>query len=220
MKTDITIKHICFDLDGTLINSFPTIYKSTLKALRRLNIPELLHEEDLHNRIGYHFMDIFDELKIPVKDVEHFINIYKSFYFDFIDESEIYPGVIDALKRIQSNKILISLLTTKGQDQAEKIISHFDLDKFFNAIMGRRDNVPVKPSPVPLLKICNELRVAPDESLIVGDTELDINCGKNAGTKTCAVTYGYRDKELLLNENPDYLVDNMTELISCLPILK
>jgi len=220
MKNDFKLKHICFDLDGTLINSFPTIYKSTLKALRYLNIPELLHEEDLHNRIGYYFMDIFDELKIPVKDVEHFINIYKSFYFDFIDESEIYPGVINALKRIQSNKILISLLTTKGQDQAEKITSHFNHDKYFNAIMGRRDNVPVKPSPIPLLKICNELGVTPDESLIVGDTELDINCGKNAGTKTCAVTYGYRDKELLLNENPDYLIDDIADLISYLPTLK
>jgi phosphoglycolate phosphatase-like HAD superfamily hydrolase len=212
------IKHICFDLDGTLIDSFHTIYKATLKTLRHLNIPADLPEAGLYRRIGHHFIDIFDELKIPVTDVEHFIGIYKNFYFDFIGESEIYPGVEDTLRKIQSNKILISLLTTKVQEQAEEILKYFNLDNYFDVIMGRRDHIPVKPSPIPLLKICSDLNVKPRESLITGDTELDINCGKNAGAITCAVKYGYRDKELLIKENPDYLIDSIADLTSfCLP---
>jgi len=48
---------------------------------------------------------------------------------------------------------------------------------------------------------------------MVGDTELDINCGRNAGAKTCAVTYGYREKEILQNENPDFIIDELKELM-------
>jgi phosphoglycolate phosphatase-like HAD superfamily hydrolase len=219
-KDKPAIKHICFDLDGTLIDSFQTIYKATLKAMKHLDISADLPEKGLYNRIGHHFIDIFNELKIPVPDVEHFISVYKNFYFDFIDESEVYPGIEDVLKQMQNNKILISLLTTKIQEQAEAILNHFNLSKYFDVIMGRRNHIPVKPSPIPLLKICSELNVEPGESLMTGDTELDINCGKNAGTMTCAVLYGYREKELLIKEKPDYVIENAAELNLLLPTLK
>ena len=220
MKNTSAIKHICFDLDGTLIDSFQTIYKATLKAMKHLNIPADLPEKSLYSTIGHHFTDIFNELKIPVPDVEHFINVYKNFYFDYIDESQIYPGVEDTLKQMKNNGVLVSLLTTKIQEQAEAILHHFALAKYFDVIMGRRKDIPVKPSPVPLLKICSDLGVKPEESMMIGDTELDVNCGKNAGTKTCAVSYGYREKELLINEKPDFMINNITELNNLLLTLK
>ena len=108
----------------------------------------------------------------------------------------------------------MSLLTTKGQDQADRIIDHFHLTKYFSHIMGRRIGVPVKPSPVPLLMICKDLNVLPTESIITGDTELDIMCGISANVKTCGVTYGYRTREVLEKENPDYIIDKIKDLIS------
>jgi phosphoglycolate phosphatase len=108
----------------------------------------------------------------------------------------------------------VSLLTTKGQDQADRIIGHFHLTKYFSHIMGRRIGVPVKPSPEPLLLICKDLNVLPAESIITGDTELDIRCGISAKVKTCGVTYGYRTREVLVKENPDYIIEKITSLIS------
>jgi phosphoglycolate phosphatase len=208
------IKHVCFDLDGTLMDSYMTIYKATIKTLEVLRIPGTFSNEDFYNRIGHHFLDIFHDLKIPVPDIEHFINVYKSFYFDFIDDSELYPGVTEVLEYLKNNDIHVSLLTTKGQDQADKIIDHFNLSKYFSYIMGRRIGVPVKPSPQPLLMICRDLNVLPSKSIITGDTELDIRCGISAKVKTCGVTYGYRTKEVLEKENPDYIIDKITALIS------
>lgn len=207
------IKHICFDLDGTLIDSYNTIYKSTLKAMEFLQINEPLHGEEFQKRIGHHFLQIFSELKIPVPDIEHFINIYKSFYFDFIDESVLYPGVLDTLEILSSNDILISLLTTKVQDQAEKILDYFNLRKYFSFIMGRRNGMKIKPSPEPLLFICTELNTPAVNTLITGDSELDIKCGKNAGAITCASAYGYRSIEVLSAEKPDYIISGIEELI-------
>jgi len=207
------IKHICFDLDGTLVDSKDTILESTKAALDQLNIKYKLSEDVFNNMIGKHFVDIFIELGIDNVDFDKFISIYKALYFDFIDSSYLYNGVEEILKYLNKKQIKVSLLTTKGQDQAEKIIDHFNLRNSFNYIMGRRDGLAHKPSSEPLLFICKDLQVEPAETLIVGDTELDIQCGKNAGAKTCGVIYGYRKKEQIVKEKPDLIISNLEELI-------
>jgi len=211
-----TITHVCFDLDGTLVDSKNTILESTKVALNILQIKHYIPEVTFNNMIGMHFVDIFKELKIDNVDFEQFISIYKALYFDFIDSSRLYPGAEEIATYLKKNTIKISLLTTKGQDQAERIIDHFNLQASFDYIMGRRDGMAHKPSPEPLLYICKELQVKPAETLMIGDTELDIQCGKNAGAKTCGVLYGYRTKEQIEKEKPDFLISGLNELINVL----
>jgi phosphoglycolate phosphatase len=206
------IKHISFDLDGTLVDSSITIYKSTQSAFKVLNINEPINEKKFNRMIGSHFIDIFNDLKIVVKDINQFIEIYKGFYFDFINESEFYPGVIEILHYLKEKNIFVSLLTTKNQDQAEKIIKYFNLQSYFDFIMGRRDGIGYKPSAEPLLFICRELNTKPEETLIVGDTELDILCGRDANASTCAVTYGYRSRDVLEHHKPDYIISDLAAI--------
>lgn len=218
MKKLLPIKHICFDLDGTLMDSYPTIYNCTAKTLNDLNMHYVLNEAEFKTRVGHHFREIFNDLNIPVPDIDNFIDIYKKNYFEFIKDSKLYDGIILLLEDCLSHGIKISLLTTKAQDQAEKIIDHFSLTKYFSLIMGRRDGFKIKPDPEPLAFICNELNILPDNTLIIGDTELDILCGKNAGTKTCAVTYGYRSKDELVKCKPDFIINHPGELRTILPL--
>lgn len=206
------IKHICFDLDGTLVDSHKTIFNSTVKSLNDLNITNKINEEAFREKIGKHFVEIFEDMNILVQDFEEFIDVYKHNYFLFIDDSELYTNVSDVLKYFSQNRFKVSLLTTKGQDQAVKIIEHFNLSEYFDVIMGRRNGIAHKPSPEPLLLICAEMNVKPHESLIVGDTEMDILCGKNANVMTCAVTHGYRTQQSLLEHKPDFIVKNLIEL--------
>ena len=211
----MSIKHICFDLDGTLVKSDRTIYKATLKTLELLDIKGELAEDKFSEMIGMHFNEIFSNFNIDVPDFQKFIGIYKNLYFDFIDESKVFPSVEDTLSFLKNGKDLrISLLTTKGQDQAEKIIEYFEFSKYFDFVMGRREGIAHKPSAEPLLFICDELELDPKDTMIVGDTELDILCGKNAGAITCGVTYGYRTEESLKENNPDYLVNDFNEIKS------
>lgn len=207
------IQHVCFDLDGTLVDSFLTIYRTTVKTLEVLNIPGSFSKEDFCMRIGQHFEDIFRELNIPVTDVNYFIKVFRPYYFDFIDESKLYPGVTAVLDYLNNAGIYVSLLTTKGQAQADRIIDHFNLKQNFSLIMGVREGVEIKPLPGGLLMICKELNISPSHSLMIGDTELDIRCGIGAGAKTCGVSYGYRTRELLQAENPDFIIDQITEII-------
>jgi phosphoglycolate phosphatase-like HAD superfamily hydrolase len=207
------INHVCFDLDGTLVNSGETIYLSTMEALTKLKLTTSLPEEQFKGMIGKHFIDIFQELNINLPDFRQFISIYKSVYFDFIDKSTLYNSVDESLDYFINNGVKISLLTTKAQEQAERIIQHFSLNEKINYIMGRRNGMAHKPSPEPLLKICEDLNVSPSESLMIGDTELDIRCGKNAKAITCGVLYGYRRREQIENENPDFIIASLNELI-------
>ena len=206
------IKHICFDLDGTLVDSHKTIYNATIKSLKDLNILNNIDEEIFREKIGMHFVDIFEDMNIPVNDFEEFIQVYKNNYFLFIDDSELYPDVSNVLSYFSQRGFRISLLTTKAQDQAEKILKHFKLSDYFNVIMGRRNSIAHKPSPEPLLLICKELEIDPIESLIVGDTEMDIQCGQNANVKTCAIIHGYRTEESILLHKPDYIVKDLNDL--------
>ena len=207
-----SIKHICFDLDGTLVDSKITILKSTLETLKTLNIETTLQEDKFFKMIGMHFVDIFNEFKIDVPDFNKFISIYKSLYFNFIDESIPFPGAAEVLNHFTEKGTKISLLTTKAQDQADKIVDHFGFRGDLSYVMGRRNGVAHKPSAEPLLIICDELEIPPSETLMVGDTELDINCGKNAGALSCGVSYGYRTEENLKEFNPDLLINDIREL--------
>lgn len=210
------LKHVCFDLDGTIVDSYFTIFKTTVNTLKVLKIKQTLDEKEFRKRIGHHFIDIFRELNIPVNDFDEFINIYKNLYFDYISDAALYPGVEDVMEYLKSKNIFISLLTTKGQEQADRNIDYFGLRKYFSYVMGRRSGIANKPSADPLIYICNELKAAPENTMFVGDTEMDIRCGKNAGAKTCAVLYGYRTRDFLISENPDFSIAGISELKSIL----
>ncbi|HEX7358545.1 MAG TPA: HAD-IA family hydrolase [Ignavibacteriaceae bacterium] len=213
MKKNPAIKHCCFDLDGTLVDSSKTIYNSTVYSLNKLGIKFNISEAEFALKIGQHFVDIFNAFDTDVPDFEKFITIYKINYFEQMEHSEMYNGVEQTLNALKDRDIKISLLTTKIQDQAEKILEYFNLTKYFDLIMGRRDGIKHKPSPEPLLKICDDLNIDIKNTLMVGDTELDIQCGKNAGSYTCGVLYGYRTKELLEIENPDFIVEEIKNII-------
>ncbi len=205
--------HCCFDLDGTLVDSNKTIYEATAYSLKELGIDFNVNEEAFALKIGQHFVDIFNAFSIDVPDFEKFITIYKINYFEQMEYSKMYEGVEETLSALKDKDIKVSLLTTKVQDQADRIIDHFNIREYFDLVMGRREGIAHKPSPEPLLKICDDLSIDVKSTLMVGDTELDIQCGTNAGSYTCGVLYGYRTKELLEIEKPDFVVENIKEIL-------
>lgn len=210
----LKFEHYCFDMDGTLIDSYKTIYNAMILTLDKQKIPHSINEIEFIKRIGQHFKDIFETFNVEVNDFDSYLKLYKNIYMQQMNHSKLYPGVLEVLSELKNNKKNISLLTTKAQDQAEKIVDYFGLKKYFDIVMGRQDGIAHKPSPEPLLKICNDLNINIVDTLIVGDTELDIQCGKNAGSSTCAVTYGYRSKDLIENERPDFIINRFEEILS------
>jgi phosphoglycolate phosphatase/pyrophosphatase PpaX len=208
----MNITTIVFDLDGTLMSSHETIYQATVKTLKECNYNVDMPEDQFYTKIGMHFEDLFRDFGFVVDDFDSFIAKYKSIYFEYIDLSIIYPNVIDTINYLYENKYNIALLTTKAQDQADLILKHFGLADKFTYIMGRRPGLQHKPSAEPLLYILKELDTLPKNCIMVGDSELDILCGKNAGAYTLGVSYGYRSSDILKTYNPDFLCDDISQL--------
>ena len=208
---------VVFDLDGTLVKSDETIFQTMRRALDQVGVNDDMNREAFTNAIGHHFKDMFKAMNLEVERYDEFVEHYKAHYFDFIDYSKLYPGVEEMLFKLQEMQIKIALLTTKLQEQADQIIDHFGLRNYFDEVTGRRPGVPHKPDPEPLLNICNLLNIDPVKTLMIGDTELDIRCAKNANTASCAVSFGYRSIDNLNDEKPDFIINKLSELI---PIVK
>ena len=107
---------------------------------------------------------------------------------------------------------LKSTATTKGTPTTKVILEKFGLIKFFNHVQGT-DGFPAKPEPDVILKSLEIFGFPPEECLMVGDAPSDMEAGRRAGVKTCAVRYGYGDLEAMASFTPDFWIDHPSELI-------
>lgn len=102
--------------------------------------------------------------------------------------------------------------TTKGSSATKAILEQFGLAQHFDHIQGT-DGFGYKPEPDVLLHAIKALDAAPKDCLFVGDSETDMEAGRRAGIKICAVRYGYGNPEALARWQPDYWIDSLTDLL-------
>jgi phosphoglycolate phosphatase-like HAD superfamily hydrolase len=107
----------------------------------------------------------------------------------------------------------LGVVTTKESGQAEIVLRRLALIPFFQHIQGGGLGLRLKPAPDTILTALAALHCAPPRALMVGDTPADVLAGKAAGTKTCAVTYGFGTREALLRCAPDHVIDSFGELV-------
>jgi HAD superfamily hydrolase (TIGR01549 family) len=125
--------------------------------------------------------------------------------------TQIYPRVVLTLRSLST--FTLGVVTTKESRQAEIVLWRLGLIPFFQHIQGGDPGLRLKPAPDTIFAAMAALHSAPPHTLIVGDTPADILAGKAAGTRTCAVTYGFGTRELLLQCAPDYVIDNFGDLL-------
>ena len=181
---------IVFDLDGTLADSLPDITQAANHACRSLGLPE--HSvEAIKGMIGGGERKLVERALGPDKEglMEEAFRLYLDYYSHHVgDFTRLYPGVKETLHLLGAKKLAV--LSNKRQSLSEAVLKVTGIDSFFAAIRGGGE-LPLKPSPEPLLAVIKEVRVDPARTLMVGDKPGDIVTGKAAGTLTMGVTYGY-----------------------------
>lgn len=209
----LNINTLIFDLDGTLIDSSQDITHCANLALRQLGLPSITVEQ-AKKGIGPGSEE-FTRTMLPQgeeKRAEEFLRLYRSLYIERCTQAtRLYPGVKETLHQLKKFKLILT--TNKPRYMAERIMDHFGLSEYFRLCLGAEDVSNTKPDPEMIRKALNSLGEIPQTAVVVGDTGNDILAGKRAGTKTCAVTYGYSSRELLKKEEPDFIIDNLTDLI-------
>jgi pyrophosphatase PpaX len=205
-----------FDLDGTLIDSAADIIAAVRYALASV-FPgrELPDGEDVLVQVGKPLEDIVRELGYPGEDdgVRRFVEVYRAFYAEhYNDNTKVYPGTKELLETLQGAGVKLALVTTKHQTQAEFTLAGTGLTHYFDYVHGWLEGRKHKPDPEPVLTSLSRLNVRPGASIMVGDSELDIQSAKAAGVDTCAVAYGFRPAWFLKSFHPDFLVARLADV--------
>jgi phosphoglycolate phosphatase len=199
-----------FDIDGTLLDSAEDICGAVQQVLATTDAPPVSFEY-LKGFIGRHLLETFGSI-LPTysrEQVDALIQQYRTAYLARGHRgTRVYPGVAEALAALGGRK---STATTKGTPTTRAVLEQFGLIQFFHHVQGT-DGIPHKPAPDVLLAALAGLGARPEECLFVGDSTADMEAGRRAGVKTCAVRYGYGDPERLAEHDPDFWVGDLREL--------
>lgn len=201
-----------FDVDGTLVDSAADICAAVRQALAEAGV-DSLPEDYLRGFIGHHLFDLFREVlpESTLQDHERLLARYRAIYLARRHAStRVYPGVELMLAALGGLK---STATTKSSETARQVLELFGLARYFDHVQGT-DGFPSKPAPDVILRSLDRLGVRPENCLLVGDAAPDMEAGRRAGVRTCAVTWGYGDREAMRAHQPDFWVSSPAELLS------
>lgn len=207
---------VLFDLDGTIIDTNELIITSFLHVLEQ-HYPGRYKREDIIPHMGQPLtaqMEFFggEEMRELLVDAyrEHNEEIHDEYVREF-------PHVLETLEELKSLGVTLGIVTTKQRKTAEMGAKLFGIDHFMSAFVVFQDTEKHKPSPDPVLKAMSQLNANPAKTLMVGDSQYDIQAAHNAGVHAAGVSWSLKGPEFLQQFKPEYLLYDMKELI---PIVK
>ena len=181
-------KAVIFDLDGTLLNTLDDLEDSVNHTLNYFKYPKRTKAE-VRSFIGGGAKALIKKSlpeNVTAEKYEEVLSYFQAYYKKNADKKTgLYPGV----------KKLVNKLGDK-----------------VNETLGEKEGIKRKPAPDSILIMMDTLKCKPEETIYVGDSEVDVEAAANAGIRCASVTWGFRDKEDLEKINPLYIADNVQEL--------
>jgi phosphoglycolate phosphatase len=214
----ITVSTMLFDLDGTLIDSRTDLANSINLMLADLGRPSL-DEAIVGGFVGdgvrvlvRRCLTATDPQQKPPSVDLHANGVelmHRHYAEEMFKTTRLYPQVAETLAALDKLKAVV---TSKEVRFTKLILEHFDIARYFHAIVGGDTTPARKPDPAPVLEALRLLDASAGDAVMIGDSENDINAGRAAGTRTCGVTFGFRTAEQLRLCEPDVLVDRFDKL--------
>ena len=199
-----------FDIDGTLLDSARDICGAIQQVLSTTSCQPVTFEF-LKGYIGLHLIDLFEDIfpDLTSERCDGLIQQYRTIYHARKhQETRVFPGVAEALAALCGRK---GTATTKGSPTTRLVLEQFGLLQYFDHVQGT-DGFPSKPAPDVIFTALHAMGAKPEDCLFVGDSSADMEAGRRAGVKTCAVRYGYGQEAELARFEPDYWVTDIREL--------
>lgn len=186
------VRAIIFDLDGTLIDSKLDLIHSVNAMLGEMKRSQLA-AETISGYIGHGAPQLVARAlggTATEEELRHALQFFLGYYEEHkMDNTCAYPGVAETLAQL--NHMPMAVLTNKPERISVRILNSLGLANYFRVIYGGNSFESKKPDPFGANKILQELGVAAREALIVGDSEVDVQTARNAGTQAAAVNYGF-----------------------------
>lgn len=204
--------HILFDLDGTLVDTNELILQSFEYTLGQF-FPGRYTRHDVLPYMGEPLVKQFSRWA-EAEQVPQMVDVYRKHNVEHHDRLvAIFPHVKEVLTELKDSGIKMAVVTNKMRLTADMGLRLFDLDPLIDVLVTIENTTKHKPDPEPLLFAMDKLGAESRKTLMVGDSPYDIMAGKAVGTATCGVAWSLRGREGLLLHKPDYLIDDMNELL-------
>ncbi|MDA8443310.1 MAG: pyrophosphatase PpaX [Peptococcaceae bacterium] len=202
---------ILFDLDGTLIDTNDLVIKSYQHTIRT----HLGQDWGPEKFIPYFGEPLIYSLeRFAPGQAEELIQTYRSFNLANHDAlAKEIAGIHATLQVLHQKGITLGVVTSKLKLSAQRGLGLFGLKDFFQVFVAYEDTEQHKPEAAPILHALNSLQHDTDGVLYVGDSTYDIRCAKAAGVKSAAVMWSAYEREVLLAEQPDYILENVSDLL-------
>ncbi|MFI3317912.1 MAG: HAD hydrolase-like protein [Rikenellaceae bacterium] len=211
---------VIFDLDGTLLNTIGDLAASCDHILKSHDLPTHSYEE-YSSFVGNGVMRLV-ERAIPEKmRSESFVAKLRAEFVAYYSENisantKIYNGILSLLFALEERNIAVAVASNKFHFGTSKLIRKFFPKTHFVAVIGQRPNVPLKPHPQIIYDVLNLGGFKPEDTLYVGDSGIDILTAAAAKIDSVGVTWGFRDRQELVEAGAKNIADTPLEILKFL----
>ena len=208
-----------FDLDGTLLNTLGDLTDACNHVCGRNGWP-VFTEDQVGHMVGNGIAKLVERftpevLRTP-ETLDAALAEFTAYYGAHkADRTAPYPGTVRALAALRAAGMKTAVLSNKADALCRPLVSRYFGD-VFDVVRGKVDGVPAKPDPTSLRAVLRELDVTAEDAVYVGDSDVDVLTGHNAGLAVCGAEWGFRGREELTRAGADLLAGSMTELAALL----
>ena len=208
------ITTLLFDIDGTVLDTSEFILQPTEHALASVGYP-VPSREVIKSKVGIPFPEYYIELTGSDKDADVLVDIHRAFQRENFRLAKIFPGALETLQYLKNKGYKLAAVTGRSNQTSLQTLKDAGVFDLFDVVLSKESTIEQKPHPAAILKALEHFSEVPERVVMIGDSHLDILAGKNAGTKTIRVTYGFH-ADNLHDPEPDFFIDDITELLSIL----
>lgn len=189
-----------FDLDGTLLNTLDDLAASVNYALEKNGMP-LRTIEEVRQFVGNGVKKLMiraipDGEQNPLFE-QTFTDFKQHYLIHSLDTTQPYPGIMNMLKQLKENGKHIAVVSNKFYEATVELCKHFFGD-YVEVAIGEKEGIRRKPAPDTVLEAMRQLGVNSDETVYIGDSDVDVMTAKACGIPCISVLWGFRDREFLI----------------------
>ncbi len=216
--TDWHVRAICFDLDGTLLDSVYDLAAALNKVLAERDFPT--HPVEAYKQFVGDGVRLLVERALPAQarddvTVDQTLHAYRAAYAKAWNvHSRLYPEIDTLLSLLVQQQIKLAICSNKPHPYTVGCVNHYFQAWPFAVVLGQQEHLPRKPDPAPALQILAQLDCPPSQCLFVGDSGVDMATGRAAGMRSIGVSWGYRDRDELWAHGAQHLIDQPLELLN------
>ncbi len=210
-------KTVLFDLDGTLLDTLEDMTDALNRTMRLHGLPERTPEE-VRSFVGNGARRLIELAAEGVDGArfEQILSDYKKDYDEnYLIKTAPYPGILELLKTLRQNGVRTGVVSNKPDSTVQEL-SEALFQNLADVSVGEKTGIRRKPAPDTVLAAMEQLGATREDTVYVGDSEVDIATARAAGIPCISVTWGFRDRDVLIKAGAETFADSSEALLKLL----